>query len=137
VSGYPEYVVDRRELRRQGPSYTIDTLTEFTEEFPDAKLFFLMGADSLRDVATWREPERIASLATIVAVNRPGVPSPTTEQIQQWTGHTIAGRVTIVSMPGTDISATDLRQRATDGRGLRFLTPRAVETYISQHQLYT
>ncbi|MDA1232891.1 MAG: nicotinate-nucleotide adenylyltransferase, partial [Planctomycetota bacterium] len=72
VSGYTEFVVDRRELKRKGPSFTVDTLTEFSTEFPDAELYFLVGADSLRDLLTWREPERITQLATLVACNRPG-----------------------------------------------------------------
>jgi nicotinate-nucleotide adenylyltransferase len=70
VSGYPEFVVDRRELKRSGPSFTVDTLRELTVEFPGQDLYFLMGADSLRDLLTWREPEEIARLATIVACNR-------------------------------------------------------------------
>jgi nicotinate-nucleotide adenylyltransferase len=72
LSGYPEFVVDRRELKRKGASFTVDTLSEFAAEFPDAELFFLAGADSLRDLLTWREPERITQLATLVACNRPG-----------------------------------------------------------------
>ena len=136
VSGYPEFVVDRREIRRHGPSYSVDTLTELTAEFPDAELFFLMGADSLRDVPSWRQPERIAELATIVAVNRPGTASPTAQQVDEWIGSHLARRVVIVSMPGTDVSSTDMRQRVAAGRGLRFLTPRAVEAFVNQHRLY-
>ncbi|MEZ6060243.1 MAG: nicotinate-nucleotide adenylyltransferase [Planctomycetaceae bacterium] len=136
VSGYPEFVVDRREIRRSGRSFTVDTLKELRDEAPDAELFFLMGADSLRDVPSWREPERIAELATIVAVNRPGTESPSAPQVVAWVGAELAERVIVLSMPGTDISATDLRQRVASRRGLRFLTPRAVEVFIEQHGLY-
>jgi nicotinate-nucleotide adenylyltransferase len=136
VSGYPEFVVDRRELKRSGPSFTVDTLRELTVEFPGQDLYFLMGADSLRDLLTWREPEEIARLATIVACNRPGVAEVTSSQIVEWVGQEIAARVLSLTMPGTDLSATELRQRIADGRTLRFLTPRAVEVFISQHGLY-
>ena len=136
VSGYPEYVVDRREVRRQGRSFTVDTLTELHQEFPNAGLYFLMGADSLRDVVHWREPQRIAELATIVAVNRPGLPEPTRQQVVEWVGTELAERIQIVTMPGTDISATELRQRIQSGRSVRFLTPRAVEAFVTQHGLY-
>lgn len=136
VSGYPEFVVDRREIRRQGPSFTVDTLEEIAAEFPEAELFFLMGADSLRDVPGWRQPERIAELATLVAVNRPGLQLPDHDQLSQWVGAALADRIRLVSMPGCDISATDLRRRIAERQGLRFLTPRAVEAFIDQHGLY-
>lgn len=136
VAGYPEFVVDRRELKRSGPSFTVDTLRELTAEFPEGDLYFLMGADSLRDLLTWRQPKEIARLATIVACNRPGVAEITSAQIVEWVGEEIAVKVLSVSIPGTDLSATDLRQRIMEGRKLRFLTPRAVEAFILQHGLY-
>lgn len=136
LSGYPEFVVDRRELKRSGPSFTVDTLAEFHEEQPDAELFFLMGADSLRDLLTWKEPERIIRTATVVACNRPGIADLLPPQIIEWVGPSIATRVITVAIPGTDLSATDLRQRAAAGLNLRFRTPRAVEAFIVQHGLY-
>ena len=137
VSGYPEFVVDRRELRRRGPSFTVDTLAEYNADFPEAELFLLIGADSLRDFLTWREPQRIANLATIVACNRPGVASLTNVQVSDWIGPEIADRVVSLGMPGTDISASQMRERVQTGTGLRFLTPRAVETFVLEHRLYT
>lgn len=136
LAGYPEFVVDRRELKRSGPSYTVDTLLEFRTQFPDAELFLLMGADSLRDLSTWKSPEQISRLSTIVVCNRPGVALPDRQQITEWIGEEIAATVKFVQIPGTDLSATDLRQRVRDGAGLRFMTPRAVECYIQQHKLY-
>lgn len=136
VSGYPEFIVDRRELKRTGPSFTVDTLTELHGEFPGAEIFFLMGADSLRDLLTWRDPSRIAQLATLVACNRPGLPPILPSQIVEWVGEEIAPRVISVQIPGTDLSATELRQRARSGRSLRFRTPRAVEAYIQHNAIY-
>ena len=136
VSGYPEFVVDRRELKRKGPSFTVDTLTEYATEFPDAELFFLIGADSLRDLPTWRNPERISQLATLVACNRPGVAALQNEQIVEWVGAEIASRILTQQIPGTDISASDIRERARTGCSLRFLTPRSVETFLTEHDLY-
>lgn len=136
ISGYPEYSVDRREIRRAGASYTVDTLTEYRTEFPQARLYFLLGADSLRDIPGWRDPERISELATIVAVNRPGLPVPTPIQVREWVGDGLADRIQTLTMPGTDLSATDLRQRVRDGKSLRFMTPRAVEVFIQEHRIY-
>lgn len=136
VSGYPEYKVDRRELKRKGPSFTVDTLAEFQGEFPDAELFFLMGADSLRDMPGWREPRRIVELATVVGVNRPGLPAPTQSQVVEWVGTELASGIQVVTMPGADLTATDIRRRAREGRSLRFMTPRAVEAFINEHRPY-
>lgn len=136
LSGYPEFSVDRRELRRTGPSFTVDTLSEFQSELPTAELFLLIGADSLRDFMTWREPDRIVQMAKIVVCNRPGLPSITADQTLTWVGPEIASRVISVQIPGTDLSATDLRDRARNGKSLRFRTPRAVEAFLRQHKLY-
>jgi len=136
VSGYPEYTVNRRELRREGPSFTVETLQELHDEIPDATLFFLMGADSLADLATWREPERIAELATIVAVNRPGHPLPDVDRLEEWLGSVVGPRIRLVSHSGNDLSASELRNRIREDRSIRFLTPRAVEAYLHEHKLY-
>ena len=136
VSGYPEFVVDRRELKRKGLSYTVDTLAEFKAELPDAELYFLMGADSLRDLLTWRDPDRITQLATLVACNRPGLPNLDLDQVAAWVGPELAGRIRTIQIPGTDISASELRDRIQSGRNIRFLTPRSVEAFVIEHKLY-
>lgn len=136
VSGYPEFVIDRRELKRKGPSYTVDTLAEFKAERPDAELYFLVGADSLRDLLAWRDPERITQLATLVACNRPGLPDLNRDQVAAWVGPELAERIRTVQIPGTDISASDLRHRIHSNRSIRFLTPRSVEAFVLEHKLY-
>ncbi len=135
LAGMPHFQVNEIELHRDGLSYTVDTLTTIAEEV-HRELFLLIGADSLHDFPTWREPERIAQLATIVAVNR-GEPS--LQNHADWRkvlGEAIYSRVKFVTMPGIAISSTDLRERAHAGRSLRFQVPRAVEEYIVQHHLY-
>lgn len=136
VSGYPEFTVDRREIRRSGPSFTVLTLEEISQELPEAELFFLMGADSLVDFPGWREPDRILELSSVVAVNRPGSVQWTSEQLQQAAGDLNSARIRLVSMPGADISASDLRERVRAGREIRFLTPRAVQAFLTEHNLY-
>ncbi len=136
VSGYPEFIVDEREIRRSGPSWTVLTLQEFAEEHPDSELFFLMGVDSLEDFPGWRQPETILELATVVAVNRPGHPLPDAAELDVLLQGLPADRVRLVSMPGTHISSSDLRQRVSSGRSIRFQTPRAVEVFLREHKLY-
>ena len=136
VSGYPEYVVDRREIRRSGPSFTVETLQELADEMQDTRLFFLMGSDSLEELSTWREPERITGLSTIVAVNRPGHPLPDFSQLETWLGPILAPKIRLISHPGNDLSGSELRNRIRADRSIRFLTPRAVEAYLREHKLY-
>lgn len=138
VAGHEFLKVDAREIERGGISYTVDTLRELHQEFPDAELFLLMGADSLADFLKWKEPDEICRLAWIIAVDRgghadiawhvlKGLLEP--ERFQQ----TIAKKV---EMPLIELSSTEMRQRAAAGRSLRFRTPRAVEQYIVTNQLY-
>ena len=136
VAGYPQFKVSRIEIQRGGTSFTVDTLQQLRDENPARELFFLIGADSLVDLPTWREPERIASLATIVAVNRGDRPLPAADELKDKVGDTIGARVRLVTMPGIDLSASDLRQRVREGRSIRFMVPRAVEAYIAEHRLY-
>ena len=129
VAGHPHFSVDRRELQRGGVSYTVDTLAEIAAERPEAELFFLMGADSLRDFPAWREPERIASLATLAVANRGETPPIVPPGLD--------ARVIPVPMPPVDLSATALRARVRDGRSIRYCVPAAVGAYIAQHELYS
>ncbi len=136
TAGLPEFVVDRRELRRDGKSYTVDTLAEFAAEEPGAELFFLMGADSLRDLPTWREPERILELATVVAVNRGEQPDPDLDPIRTQLSEAATDRIRIVEIPAFEISSTDVRERVARDASIRFVVPRAVEAYIAERGLY-
>lgn len=137
ISGCPHFGVSRIEFEREGPSYTVDTLQQLTDEGSDRELFLLIGADSLEDLGTWREPERIAELATIVAVNRGREPLPDADSMTSKLGSAISARVRHINIPPIDISATEIRDRASSGRSIRFMTPRAVEAYIRENGLYS
>jgi nicotinate-nucleotide adenylyltransferase len=136
VAGHPQFAVDSRELNRDGITYTVDTLSELAAEEPERELFFLIGADSLHDLPTWREPQRIAELATIIAVNRGDCPLPSLDEIRETLGEAVASRIEIVTMPGIDLSATDIRRRIQSDQSIRFMTPRAVEVFVAENGLY-
>jgi nicotinate-nucleotide adenylyltransferase len=136
IAGCRDFAVSRMELDRGGTTFTVDTLQHLHDEDPSCELFFLLGADSLADLPTWREPARIAQLATIVAVNRGDRPLPESATLKTMLGEEIALRVQLVTMPGIDLSASDTRRRVREGRSIRFMVPRAVEVYIHEHQLY-
>jgi nicotinate-nucleotide adenylyltransferase len=136
VAGYPQFVVNRMELKREGASYTFETLSALKSEDPTRELFFLVGADSLAELSTWREPRRILELATVVAVNRGDRPPPDLRPVRDALGAEATRRIQLVTMPGCDFSSTDLRRRVRENRSIRFLVPRAVEAYIAEHGLY-
>lgn len=136
IAGHEAFRVNRLELARQGPSYTVETLQQLHAEESSRELFFLIGADSLVDLPMWREPRQIADLATLVVVNRGGLPTPDLAPLVPVLGEAAIARVQVVSIPALDISSRDLRRRVRKGRSVRYLTPRAVECYIATHGLY-
>jgi nicotinate-nucleotide adenylyltransferase len=112
-AGDERILADPRELEREGPSYTVDTLASFQAEQPDAELFFLAGADSLRDLSSWREPQRILERAVFVAVDRDGL-----DLEDAAAGHAeaiAAGRIQLFQHEPPPWSSTALR--AILGRG--------------------
>jgi nicotinate-nucleotide adenylyltransferase len=136
IAGHAQFSVNRMELAREGRSFTVDTLRQLHSEDLSRELFFLIGADSLADLPLWRDPAGIAELATIVAVNRGDRPMPDLENLRRQLGSAVCSRIQIVSMPGIDLSATDIRRRVREGKSIRFMTPRPCEVYIQQHGLY-
>jgi len=138
TGGHPSFRVSRMEIDRGGVSYTVDTLAALAAEDPARQLFFLLGADSLEDLPTWREPARICELAVPVVVGRPGVPPVDFGVLADFVPE---ARLTDfrryrVEMPQTGLSSSDIRRRVADGLSIRYRTPRAVETYIQTHGLY-
>ena len=124
------FVVDDCEVRREGPTYTVDTLHELRERIgEDDELFLLLGEDALADIPNWHEPERLADYAYIVVAPREGAEGPETLPFDPL-------RVVRIEMPYVAVSSTDLRARARLGRSLRFFVPPAVAAYIEDNELY-
>lgn len=126
VAGDPRFEVDDLELRRPGPSYTVDTLRTLRDRLPGVELFFMVGADNLRELATWHEPEEIVRLARLVAVPR-GCDDVDTD-----------APFPVLSVPVTrvGISATDVRRRVAAGQSIRYLVPDAVREIVAREGLY-
>ncbi len=122
VADEPRFAVSRLELDRDGPSYTVDTLERLsgTDE-----LFLILGSDAIADLPRWKDPDRIARLATLVVAERPGAPDR-------------VGDAPIVRFdaPRLDISSRELRARAARGRSLRYLVPQPVLQHIEARGLY-
>lgn len=138
VAGHEQFSVSMLEVDRGGVSYTIETLTALAAEHPRAKLFLLMGADSLDDLPTWREPRRICELVIPVVVRRAGAAEPDFRVLAGIVDDARLAEIKQqqVEMPIIELSSTDLRQRVANGKSIRYRTPRAVEKYIETHGLY-
>jgi nicotinate-nucleotide adenylyltransferase len=118
------------------PNYTVDTLAALAEDFPDAKLFVLTGADSFLELRRWRSPERLLELAEWIVVSRPG--SPLTEQQLASLELTEVerARIHLLTTVHEDVSASGLRRRLADGEPSVGMLPPGVESYIQTHGLY-
>jgi nicotinate-nucleotide adenylyltransferase len=134
VAGHSAFAVSDLEATRPGPHYSVETLETVHRERPSDELFFLIGADSLNDFPSWREPGRIAELATIVVVNRPGI-----EHVEQANWPKLGADslpVLSVEIPSIGIASSDLRCRVAHGKSIRFMVPRGVEAFIEAQGLY-
>src|SRR5436190_21068301 len=138
IGGHESLAVYRGEIERGGVSYTVDTLEQLHREEPQRELFFLMGADSLADLPTWRDPVRICEPAIPVVVRRADSPEPDESVLGKLMSpqRLAMARECRVEMPIIGLSATDLRRRVAAGQSIRYRTPRAVEKYIETHRLY-
>jgi nicotinate-nucleotide adenylyltransferase len=139
IAGNPFFHVDRLELARSGPSYSVDTLTILADRErasgrePD--LWFILSAEALAGLPTWRSPARILELARLAVVPRPGASVPDRAWLEeQFPG--CGDRVRFVDGPLLPVSGTAVRARAAAGRSLRYLVPDAVRSYIADHDLY-
>ncbi|MBC8351284.1 MAG: nicotinate-nucleotide adenylyltransferase [Planctomycetes bacterium] len=138
IGGHEQLDVSTIEIDRGGVSYTVDTLTALVEQQPGSSMFFLMGADSLKDLPTWREPERLCELAVPLVVRRADSPEPDFTAIRHLV--TLARLDEIrehqVEMPIIELSSTEIRRRVSADQSVRYRTPRAVEKFIETHGLY-
>ena len=138
IGGHPDLSVSKIEVDRGGVSYTIDTLREIRGQLSEVDIFLLMGADSLHDLPSWREPKAICTESTPVVVVRGGSPTPNFSVLDDVVGKSrrIEIESSAVELPAIELSSTEIRQRTSTGKSIRFRTPRAVESYIEAQQLY-
>jgi nicotinate-nucleotide adenylyltransferase len=122
------------DIDRSGPSYTADTLEILAGRFPSARLFFLMGEDSLRDLPTWHDPERILRVAELAVAGRPGVETDLESLELQVRG--VGKHVHVVPTKEIAISSSDIRRRVRESQPVGGLVPAIVEAYIRDNGLY-
>ncbi len=125
----PRFSVNRVDIDRGGPTYTVDTLRDLHAQLGEADFYFITGADALEQILTWRDVDELFELAHFVGCTRPG--------------HTLStdglpgDRVTLVEIPALAISSTECRERARAGQPIWYLVPDGIVQYVSKRRLYT
>lgn len=133
IAGDERFTLSTLDLRSEAPSYTADLVERLAADEPGSELYFIAGADSLRDFPTWREPARIIAAAHLAIAGRPGFEI--TDAMLNAVPD-LRNRVALFESPLLDISATDLRLRVRTGKTIRYVVPDAVASYIAEHRLY-
>lgn len=129
-AGRPWAVVDERETRRPGVSWSIDTARELAREFPSARRFWILGADQLARLDRWKDAEELCSLVEFAVLARDGIPTVPPAALE---GRL---RLTVLAAPPVDVSSTALREALRRGDSARNGLPRAVARHIDEHSLY-
>jgi len=129
IGGEPRFVLDRCELEREGPSYTLDTVRAARAANPRAQLFLLIGLDQYAGLHTWQGWRELLQSVVLAVANRPGVAVTVHPDVLQCTHRT-------VPLAMLDIAATDIRARVARGQPIGHLVPPEVARYIARHRLY-
>jgi nicotinate-nucleotide adenylyltransferase len=136
ISSHPYFKALDSELKRSGPSYSVDTVSALREGLgTDVELYLIIGYDDLSQLPLWKEPARLVEMCHIVGVKRPGYTELDWHPLEQAVGD-ISSRVMLLDVPQLDVSSTQIRQRVATGLSIRYLVPEAVERYILEHGLY-
>ena len=134
VESNPFFHVTDIEVRRSGPSYTVDTLAELRERYAKAEFVVILGIDALREIDRWHEPRMLFEMASVAGMARPGAsldPSVLNAAIPG-----ASSRMRVLDSALIDISGTDIRGRIAEGKSVRYRVPSAVAAYIRENGLY-
>lgn len=139
IASNPHFAISLVDIDRAGPSYTVDTLRLFRQQWGEqTALYFIIGGDSLEDLLSWHDPSGILEgLTHLVAVRRPGYDE--SEAFYSRLEARLPGikqKLVVIDAPQFDTSSTDLRNRVAQGRPIKYQTPEPVESYIVQYGLY-
>ena len=131
LTNNPNFEISDLEIKREGISYTIDTIKEVADKLKlDKKdLFFLMGSDTLKGFHNWKNPEEIIKLCNIIVAIRPGF---TPSDIPQW----VLDNVRFANIPRFEVSSTNIRRRWREGKTIRYMVTKEVWEYIDEKDLY-
>jgi len=128
IQDNPNFEVLDLELKRKGPSYTVDTLRVLKDAYTQTQFHLILGIENLKHIHTWRNPEGIFKLSKVVFISRPGA---TLNKTHKWLNYS-----RLLAVKEIDISSTDIRERLRKGKSIRYMVPEKVLQYIQRHNLY-
>ncbi len=134
IQSNDKFIDDDFEINRAEKSYTVNTLEYLKAKYPQDELFFIIGEDSLCDLPLWREPERILSMASILAFPRKSME--TLDKTIEIMRGKYGNNIFIIDAPIFEISSTDIRRRIKDKRTVRYMVPDSVIQYIEENGFY-
>ncbi|MFZ5987674.1 MAG: nicotinate-nucleotide adenylyltransferase [Bacillota bacterium] len=137
IASNPYFIGSRIEIDRKGYTYTIDTLRTLDKMYEGSvKLHYIIGADVLHDLLTWKNYEEVFGICEFIAALRPGYEKDGFDRQAQYLRSTYSAKIQEVNIPLIDIASTHIRQKVKEGKSIRYLVPEAVETYIKENKLY-
>jgi nicotinate-nucleotide adenylyltransferase len=135
IASEPAFELCPIEMERTGPSYTIDSVTELKRAYPDAQQFLVMASDSLAQIDTWREPDRLLAEVEWAVGPRSGSQLPDRAALEARFGPN-ASRIHLLDGPTLEVSSSQIRRRVAAGLTIHYLVPRDVEELILLRRLY-
>lgn len=136
IEDNPNFSASPLELERSGYSYTIDTIRHYLQADAQLDIRFIMGVDALQLISTWKDVEQLLTLCRFIVVTRPGYQLDRFDPVFATVPAELWERIEILSIPGLEISSSDIRRRVAAGRSIRYLLPPIVADYIEKHRLY-
>ncbi len=136
VEGNERLTVSDREVTRTETSFTVDTLRELQAEYPEDRLYFIIGTDSFYDIERWKGAEELLACYGFVVGRRPGYDNGELEEFAEWIRRKYNAEIVLADVPQLEISSTDIRSRIRNGKSIRYLVPEAVKDYIDSNGLY-
>lgn len=149
IGDNPHFMASDLEQRRSGPSYSVDTLCQLREDFPESDLFFIIGSDSYKEICLWHRYRELFDLCSLIIIERPGsaltdlfepLPTATAQDFTPMPDgsllHTSRNRIHYLPGITLDISSSVIRRLAAEGYSLRYLTPEPVIHLIEKKRIY-
>lgn len=136
IQDNPAFFVSDMEILRKGNTYTCDTLTQLKKAHPQNEYYFILGADCLFSIESWKDPQRIFAQCSILAAVRNGVALDRMQEKCEALKERYGARIKLLSFPETAISSTDIRKKVAEGKSIRYMVPEAVRNYIETNGLF-
>lgn len=136
IEDNPKFALSTIEIDREGNSYSYETLEMLILQNPDTEYYFIMGADSLLEIERWKNPDKLMTSCTLLVAIRNACDMSGLEKQAIYLGEKYNASICYLETPRLDISSTDIRRRAADGKSIRYMLPEQIENYIIKNRIY-